>query len=67
MPIATALSYAFFQDCSDCGALVVMETTFPLYWGHYSVIEADMLCLSRLTAENQGYVMFLLNSIRISA
>jgi hypothetical protein len=33
-----------------------METTFPLFWGDVSILEADLLCLNRLLKENTGFL-----------
>ena len=31
-----------------------MEKTFPLVWGHVSIIEADLICMNRLIEQNKG-------------
>jgi hypothetical protein len=32
----------------------VAKSTFPIYWGHISVLEADLVCLNLLYNENKG-------------
>ena len=31
-----------------------MEKTFPIVWGHVSIIEADLICMNRLIEQNKG-------------
>jgi hypothetical protein len=42
------------KECDHCGSLFMYEDTFPVQWGHYSVLEADLLCIHRLLQENKG-------------
>ena len=44
----------YFQNCSTCGSLVVIENPFPVIWGHVSIVEADLVCIDRLLEENKG-------------
>jgi hypothetical protein len=42
------------QNCNHCGKIMIAKSTFPIYWAHISVLEADLVCLKLLYAENEG-------------
>jgi hypothetical protein len=44
-----------FKDCPSCGSLIMYNETFPIVWGHYSILEADQLCMHRLLQEDKGW------------
>jgi hypothetical protein len=46
--------YFPFQNCDSCGALIVIKTVFPIFWGHVSVLDADLICLNELAKANAG-------------
>ena len=48
------------KNCDDCGSLFVVKNTFPVYWAHISILEADVVCMNHLFTKNQGRENFLI-------
>jgi len=59
--------YFYLKDCQKCGSLIIYENTFPIYWGHSSILEADLLCIHRLLQDNKGTYNCLLNQLNIDS
>jgi hypothetical protein len=48
------IRYVLFQNCSDCGQLIVPKRTIPVIWGHVSILEADLVCLNKNFEANKS-------------
>ena len=44
----------FFKACDNCGSIVILNNTSPVFWGHVSILEADLRCFNQLFKENKG-------------